>query len=191
LGVGQVQRSVIVTRWRMQVIEHGETSEVRLANRLMVRRRVITVSFCIVLAATTAMAQQSGGTVTETVTTRRDLNGRDVVNEKVVMHSSRTNGEERVVIETYSPSMEAGRLALSQRVNRVTTLTKDGSQTVEETEEPSRVSPGDPPRVVRRSVTTMRRSGSDSYVSDRQAFELDVNGRLVFVHKQSERGPRN
>ena len=75
--------------------------------------------------------------------------------------------------------MEAGRLALTQRVNRVTTLTKDGSQTVEETEEPSRVSSGDPLRVVRRSVTTMRRSGSDSYVSDRQVFELDVNGRFV------------
>ena len=100
------------------------------------------------------------------------------MSEKVVTHRARTNDEERVVIETYSPSMEAGRLALTQRVNRVTTLTKDGSQTVEETEEPSRVSPGDPLRVVRRSVTTMRRSGSDSYVSDRQVFELDVNGRF-------------
>ena len=119
------------------MIEQGETSRVRLANRLIRRHGVITVSFWIVLAATTAMAQQSGGTVTETVTTRRDLNGRDAVSEKVVTHRARTNGEERVVIETYSPSMEAGRLALTQRVNRVTTLTKDGSQTVEETEEPS------------------------------------------------------
>ena len=161
------------------MIEQGETSKVRLATRLIRRRGVITVSFWVVLAATTAMAQQSVGTVTETVTTRRDLNGRDAVSEKVVTHRARTNDEERVVIETYSPSMEAGRLALTQRVNRVTTLTKDGSQTVEETEEPSRVSPGDPLRVVRRSVTTMRRSGSDSYVSDRQVFELDVNGRFV------------
>ena len=163
----------------------------RLANRLIRRRGVITVSFWIVLAATTAMAQQSVGTVTETVTTRRDLNGRDAVSEKVVTHRARTNDEERVVIETYLPSMEAGRLALSQRVNRVTTVTRDGSQTVEETEEPSRVSPSEPLRVVRRSVTTVRRSGTDSYVSERQVFELDVNGRFVLVRKQSEQTSSN
>ena len=73
----------------------------RRATRLIRRRGVITVSFWIVLAATTAMAQQSVGTVTETVTTRRDLNGRDAVSEKVVTHRARTNDEERVVIETY------------------------------------------------------------------------------------------
>lgn len=174
----------------MQVMEHRETSKVRFANRLIVRR-VITVSFWFVLAAATAVAQQSAGTVTETVTTRRDLNGRDAVSEKVVTHRVRTNGEERVVIETYLPSMEAGRLALTQRVNRVTTLTKDGSQTVEEIEEPSRVSSGDPLRVVGRSVTTMRRSGSDSYVSDRQVFELDANGRFVPVLTQFESTSRN
>jgi hypothetical protein len=55
----------------MQEIEHGETSELRLANRLIVRRGVITASFWIVLAAATAVAQQSLGTVTETVTTAR------------------------------------------------------------------------------------------------------------------------
>jgi hypothetical protein len=82
--------------------------------------------------------------------------------------------------------MEAGRLALTQRVNRVTTLTPEGNQTVEETEEPSRVSTGEPLRVVRRSVTTTRRSGSESYVSDRQVFELDANGRFVPVLTQTE-----
>ena len=71
---------------------------------------------CIVLAATTAMAQQSVGTVTETVTTRRDLNGRDAVSEKVVTHRDRTKDEERVVIETYVPLEYANRLALNQRV---------------------------------------------------------------------------
>ena len=86
------------------MIEQGETSKVRLANRLIRRRGVITVSFWVVLAATTAVAQQNVGTVTETVTTRRDLNGRDAVSEKVVTHRARTNDEERVVIETYSPS---------------------------------------------------------------------------------------
>ena len=36
----------------------------------------------IVLAATSATAQQSAETVTETVTMLRDLNGRDAVTEK-------------------------------------------------------------------------------------------------------------
>jgi hypothetical protein len=87
---------------------------------------------CVVLAATTAIAQQSVGTVTETVTTRRDLNGRDAVDQKVVTHRARTDDEERVVIETYVPFMYADRLELNQRVRRVTTVTQDGSQTVEE-----------------------------------------------------------
>ena len=168
------------------MIEQSETSTIRRAKRTIRRHGVITLLFWLVLAATPAMAQQSGGTVTETITTRRDLNGRDAVSKKVVIHRSRTNGEERVVIETYSQSMEAGRLALTQRVNRVTTLTKDGSQTVEEIEEPSRVSPGDPRRVVRRSVTTMQRNGSDWYVSDRHVFELDGNGRFVPMFAQTE-----
>jgi hypothetical protein len=152
---------------------------------------VITLSFWMVSTAATAIAQQTSEAVTETVTTHRDLNGRDVVDEKVVTHNSRTNGEERVVIETYSPSMEAGRLAFTERVNRVTTVTRDGSQTVEETVRPSRVSPGDPPRVVRRIVTTTRGSGSDSYVSERELFERDVNGRLVLVYRRTELAPRN
>ena len=79
---------------------------------------------CIVLAATAAVAQPSVGTVTETVTTRRDLNGRDVVSEKVVTQRARTNDGERVVIEIYLPSMEADRLALNRRVSRVTTVTQ-------------------------------------------------------------------
>ena len=77
-------------------------------------------------------------------------------------HRARTNDEERVVIETYTPWKGAGRLALSQRVNRVTTATSDGSQTVEETEERNPVAPSDRLRLVQRSVTTVRRSGTDS-----------------------------
>jgi hypothetical protein len=138
----------------------------------------------IVLAATTAVAQQKAETVTETVTTRRDLNGRDAVSEKVVTHRARTDDEERVVIETYLPFIYADRLELNQRVRRVTTLTQDGSQTVEETEERNPVSPSQPLRVVQRSVTTLRRSGTDSFVSERQVFERDANGRLVLVGKQ-------
>jgi hypothetical protein len=65
---------------------------------------------CIVLAATTAMAQQSVGTVTETVTTRRDLNGRDAVSEKVVTHRDRTDNEEQVVIEVQDWTVEFERV---------------------------------------------------------------------------------
>ncbi len=177
----------------MQVIERDETSTVRLTKRLIGQRGVIAVLFWIVLAATTAIAQQSAGTVTETVTTRvnRDLNGRDAVSEKVVTHRARNHDEERVVIETYLPSMEAGRLALSQRVQRVTTVTDDGSQTVEETAEPNPVAASDPIRIVQRSVTTVRRSGNDSYVTERQVFEPDGNGRLVLVRKQTEHTSRD
>ena len=81
--------------------ERDATSTKRLTTRVIPRRGVITVLFTVVLAATTAMAQQNVGTVTETITTRRDLNGRDDVSEKVVTHRARTNDEERVVIETY------------------------------------------------------------------------------------------
>ena len=168
-----------------------ETSTVRLTQRLIHRRGAITVWCWIVLAATTALAQQSAETVTESVTTRRDLNGRDAVSEKVVTHRDRTKDEERVVIETYVPLIYADRLELNRRVRRVTTVTQDGSQTVEETEERNPGSPSEPLRVVRRSVTTERKSGNDSYVSEREVFERDGNGRFVLVRKQSERAPRN
>jgi hypothetical protein len=190
---GQVQQSVMFNRGRIQVIKRGELPKVQTTKRLIRRRGVMAVSLCIVLATTSAMAQQSAGTVSETVTTRheRDVNGREVVSEKVVTHRGRTNNEERVVVETYVRSIEAGRLALSQRVNRVTTATADGSQTIEETAEPNPAAPTEPLRVVQRSVTTVRTSGNDSYVSERQVFERDANGRLVLVHKQTESAHHN
>ena len=175
------------------MIDGGKTLRVRHARRFT-RGRGVVAAFCwMVLAVTTALAQQGGGTITETVTTRhkRDLNGKEAVSEKVVTHRDRTDGEERVVIETYLPSIEAGRLALSQRVQRVTTVTDDGSQTVEETAEPNPVAPAEPMRIVQRSLTTVRRSGSDSYVTERQFFELDGNNRLVLVRKQTESASRN
>jgi hypothetical protein len=166
----------------MQMIERNEASAKGFG--------LATVLFGVVLAATSAMAQQSAGTVTETVTTRHDVNGRDAVSEKVVTHRARTNDEERVVIETYSVSEYTDRLALNRRVRRVTTVTEDGSQTVEETEERNPASPSEPLRVIQRSRTTLRRTGSDSYVSERQIFEPDGNGRFVLVRKQSEQTSR-
>jgi hypothetical protein len=173
------------------VIDWDQTSTVTLIRRLIRPAGVITVWCWIVLAATTAMAQQSAGTVTESVTTRRDLNGRDVVSEKVVTHRDRTKDEERVVIETYVPLMYADRLELNRRVRRVTTVTQDGSQTVEETEERNPGSPSEPLRVVQRSVTTVRGSGSDSEVSERQVWKRDTNDRLVPVLTQTERTSRD
>jgi hypothetical protein len=155
-------------------------------------RRVVIGSLSIVLAATAATAQQSGSTVSETVTTvrDRDVNGADCVSETVVTRTTTGQDREEVVIETHGLSMYAGRLTLTQRVRRVTTVTSDGSHTVEETEEPPRGSPHEPLRVVRRSVTTVRRSGPDAYVTEQQVFDRDVNGRLVPVQSNVERSSR-
>jgi hypothetical protein len=73
----------------------------------------------------------------------------------------------------------------------VTTVTADGALTVEETAKPNPVAASDPMRIVQRSVTTVRRSGSDSYVTERQVFELDGNGRFVLVSKQTEHTSRD
>ena len=173
------------------MFEREQTSRVRLTKRLIRRRGVIVVVCWIALASTTGMAQQSAGIVSETVTTRRDLNGRDTVAEKVVTHCVETTDDEQIVIETYLPLEYADRLALNRRVRRVTTVTQDGSQTVEETEERNPGSPSEPLRVVPRSVTTLRRSGTESYVTERQVFEPDGDGRLVLVRRQSEGASRH
>ena len=90
------------------------------------------------------------------------------------------------MVETYAgASYERGvngRPPLNQRVQRTTTATADGGHyTVEDVEERSRVSPGSPLRVVRRIVTTVSPSGPNDFVTQRQIFELDVNGRLRLV----------
>lgn len=154
--------------------------------------RVVIGSLSIVLAATAAPAQQSASTVTETVTTDHDrnLNGARRVSEKVVTRTTQGKDSEEVVIETYWPTVYADRLALRQRVRRITTVRGDVTETVEETEEPPRGSPHEPMRVIRRSVTTVRRTGSDSSVTEEQVFRRDVNGRLVPVQTQIGRTSR-
>jgi hypothetical protein len=140
-----------------------------------------------VLAAMPAAAQEHEARVTETVATQSetDVNRTEALSERVVTRRTETSDGEDVVIETYLPSIYGNRLALSRRVRRVTTVTADGSRTVEETEARSLASPEDPTmRAVERSVTTVRKSGPDSYVSERQEFELDGNGRFVPVRKE-------
>ena len=117
---------------------------------------------------------------------RRDLNGNLAVKEMNVIRSSGTKEHEQVVTETYSPQTDvhslSGRPPLHTRVHRTTTPTADGgSYTVEEVEGRSRVSPNEPLRVVRRTVTTVSKSGPDEWVTERQIFELDPNGRLRLV----------
>ena len=140
---------------------------------------------CVVLTGTTAAASQTCGTRGETEATLRDPDFDQTLNvsERVVTHCSRTSDGDEVVTEVYTRSIE-GRLALSRRVRRVTTVTSDGSQTVEEVERSSPVSPSEPLRVVRRTVTTVRQSGNGTTV-ERQIFTRDINGRFVLVHTES------
>jgi hypothetical protein len=171
------------------VQQRVDTSGVRRTDRSIGRYRLGIVLSWLVLAATAATAQQSGGSPSESVATIRnhDLNGTLAVNERTVTRRSQTNEGDQVTIETYLPSMEGGRLALTRRVRRTTTAASTGTQTVEETEERNPAATSEPLRTVRRSVTTVRRSGTDSYTSERQVFEVDVNGRFVLVATQTER----
>jgi hypothetical protein len=147
---------------------------------LIRRHGVVIGSFWIVLTATAATAQRHEATALEQSTTvTRDINGNDKPTERVVTHRSQTDDREEVVIETYTRSMEWGRFALSRRVRRVTTVTSDGSRTVEETEALSHAEPSRGLRLVQRIVTTVRRFDADSYVSESEVFDLDLNGRLV------------
>jgi hypothetical protein len=165
----------------IQVQQRVDTSTVHRTDRLIRRHHVGIVLSWLVLAATTATAQQSGSTTDTVVTLRnRDLNGTVAVSEQTMTRRTQTSDGDEVVIETYCPSIEGGRLA-----------TSNGTETVEETAERNPVAPGDALRVIRRSVTTVRPSGTDSYVRERQVFELDVNGRFVPVLTQIERTNRN
>jgi len=119
---------------------------------------------------------------------RRDVNGTLAVEEKYVSRRSTANGQEDVVIETHAPYADgSSRLALSQRVHRTTTATADGgSYTVEEIESRNPAAPGDPMRLTSRTVTTVRQIGSGRWVTERQVFERDVNGRLQLVVNETE-----
>ena len=118
-----------------------------------------------------------------------DLNGNLAVAERNVIRRSRTNDQEHVVIETYAPSLDdwprdhGG--SLSQRVQRTTTVTADGGRsTVEEVEARSPVAPSDPMRVISRTVTTVRPISADRWVTERQVFEPDLEGRLRLVRNE-------
>jgi hypothetical protein len=191
---------------RICVVERRAIPAGRLAGRLNASAagRVVAALFWIGLvpaavtaeaggdARATAMQEASAFERREEQTMRRrDLNGTVAVIERTVTHRSRNKDEEQVVVETYSPSLEAGRLALSRRIRTVTTFSGSGSYSVEEVEARNPAALSDPMRIVQRIVTTVRTQGPSSSVTDRQVFELDVNGRLVPVLTYTEYTPRD
>jgi hypothetical protein len=131
--------------------------------------------------------------VDEETVQRPDVNGRLVVGERVVTRRSAVNGQEQVVVETYSPDTEGfagseGRLTLSQRVRRSTTATSDGGRsTVEEVEARSRVAAGDPMRVIQRTVVTVRNLGPDRQMTERRSSAMST-ARLTPVLWETEEG---
>jgi hypothetical protein len=129
--------------------------------------------------------------VEEETVRRPDLNGRLTTSERSVTRRSGTVGQEQVTIERYLQNAEGfvgsgDRLALGERIRRSTTATSDGHSTIEEVEARSRVSPGDPMRMVRRTVVTVRNVAPNRQVTERQVFERDVNGRLTLVSTEQE-----
>ena len=137
-------------------------------------------------------ARESGTSerIEEETIQRPDVNGKLTVTETHVIRRSNANDQEHEVIETYAPSTNGwpdadGRPPLSQRVHLTTTATADGGHyTVEEVEARSRIAPNEPMRVIRRIVTTVRPIGADRWVTERQVFERDLDGRLRLVRNE-------
>jgi hypothetical protein len=126
--------------------------------------------------------------VEEETIQRRDLNGALKVIERNVTSRSRTKDQEQAVTETYTPYADGtSSLALRQRVRLTTTATADGGRyTVEEVETRSRVSSTEPMRVTDRTVTTTRPTRAGRWVTERQVFKRDLNGRLQLVGSETE-----
>lgn len=123
---------------------------------------------------------------------RLDMNGRLAVVERTVARRSSANERDDVIIETQTPFVDrlpdpGGGLAVSERVRRTTTKAPDGGlSTVEEVEGRNPAAPGDPLRVIRRTVTTVRPLDANRWVTERQVFERDVNGRMQRVVTETE-----
>ena len=67
----------------------------------------------------------------------------------------------------------------------------DSNRTRRASEEPNRAAPSDPPRIIKRSVTTVRETATGSFSADRQVFKRDLNGRLVLVCTETESSSGN
>lgn len=134
---------------------------------------------------------RSTGASEETIE-RVDVNGHATVIERRVSRSSGGREPDDLVVETHIPYVDrlagsANGLALSERMHQTTTRSADGGRTtVEEVEARNPVSPGDPMRVMRRTVTTVRPNGTDRWTTQREVFERDVNGRMQRISLDSE-----
>jgi hypothetical protein len=140
------------------------------------------------IASQTADVRRTGPTerVEEETLQRPDVNGRLTATERIVTRRSDANGLEQATIERYLQNAEGfmrsgERFALEERIHRSTTATSTGHSMVEEVEARNRFSPGDPMRIVRRTVVTVRNIAPNRQVTERQVFELDVNGRMTPV----------
>jgi hypothetical protein len=129
----------------------------------------------------------------EETVSRPDMNDVVGISERTITRRSQTNGGEDALIERYVPrdpgavSRSANRMELSERVRVTTSTASDGTrQTIEEVEGRSPVAAGDPMRLRRRIVTTVRPLGGANSLIERQIFDLDANGRLVLT--ATERG---
>jgi hypothetical protein len=121
-----------------------------------------------------------------------DISGNLTLQDKIVTRTSASNGEQQVVIETYSQGAEGfvrsdSRLALKERVRRSLTTTADGGRySVEELEARNPQAPNDPMRVVQRTVVSVRQLAPGRWQTERQLFERDANDRLVLVTSTNE-----
>ena len=138
-------------------------------------------------------ARQIGGERTDEETIhRRDINGKLAIDERNVTRRFHANEQDHVVTETFAPDADGlsgfdRRLALTQRVHQTTTTTADGGRyTVEEVEGRNPMAPRDPLRVIRRTVTRERQLNAGRWVTERQMFERDANGRLQLVSHDVE-----
>ena len=135
--------------------------------------------------------------VEEETINRRDLNDTLGISEKIITRRSGSNGREDVLIERYVPRDPAAvhrsesRIDLQERIRQTTTVGADGSrETVEEVEARNPVAAGDPLRLRRRIVTSVQQVAPDRWVTERQIFDLDPNGRLVPSITERSEGPR-
>ena len=139
--------------------------------------------------------ERTTGSTSETEETvrRPDLNGRLSERERRISRSTVGNGREDLLVETFTDdggryvSRPTIRRTLTQRLRRTTTPGADGGrQVVEEVEERSLVASEEPLRLVRRIVTTVRPTGTGRWRMERQAFERDLNGRLIPTVREIE-----
>jgi hypothetical protein len=126
---------------------------------------------------------------------RADDNGNLTLRERTLTRRIASEGRDEEVTETFAPedgsSIRSGaplsRLRLIQVVRRSTTALADGGfRRIEEVERRNPVAPSEPLRVIQRTFTTVRRAGPDRWMTEREVFELDVNGRFVPTIKETE-----